>query len=61
MRLQKGEKHILTKPLVIRSSYSIGTIPVGTEIEIQQVNKNFNQYLVDNSWVYFKIIEDVIV
>jgi hypothetical protein len=60
LKLQKGEKHILTKPLKVRTSYSIGTIPIGTEIEIQQVDKNNHQYLVDNTWIFYKTIEDVI-
>jgi hypothetical protein len=60
MKLQKGERHILTSDLVVRTSYSIGTIPTGTEIEIQQVDKNNREYLVDNAWIYYKTIENVV-
>jgi hypothetical protein len=60
MKLKKGEKYILVKSLIIRNAYSIGTIPIGTEIEIQQVDKNNHQYLVDDTWIYYKAIENVI-
>jgi hypothetical protein len=60
MKFQKGEKYTLAKDLVVRTSYSIGTIPTGTEIEIQQIDKNNRQYLVDNTWIYYKTIENVV-
>ncbi|RCW44261.1 hypothetical protein [Paenibacillus prosopidis] len=52
MIFKKGDKRLLTSPLTIRSSYSIGTIPAGEIIEIQQVNESNRQVLVDNVWMH---------
>ncbi|MGM0837733.1 MAG: hypothetical protein ACQEV7_16380 [Bacillota bacterium] len=60
MKLNKGEKHTLKSPLVVRNSFSVGTIPAGVEIEIQQVNADYRQYLVDNVWMYYKTVENAV-
>lgn len=60
MKLNKGERYELTKPLVVRTSFSIGTLPIGTEIEIQQVNKDYRQYLVENTWMHYSVVESAI-
>jgi hypothetical protein len=60
MKLQKGERYNLTKPLTIRTALSIGKIPVGEEIEIQQVDQSNRKYLVDNTWIHYSVVENVI-
>jgi hypothetical protein len=48
--MTKGEKRKLTEDLTVRTAISVGTIPAGSVIEIQQVNAPYRQVLVDNVW-----------
>jgi hypothetical protein len=60
MKFNKGEIFKLTKPLTVRTSLSVGTIPAGVEIEIQQVNEDYHQYLVDNVWMHYTTVENAV-
>ena len=57
-RLARGEKRILTKPLVVHTATSIAKLPVGTEIEIQQVDAEYRKVLVNNVWLSSERIEN---
>jgi hypothetical protein len=48
--MAEGEKRKLTEDLAVRTAISVGTIPAGSVIEIQQVNAPYRQVLVDNVW-----------
>jgi hypothetical protein len=52
MKFAKGEKRVLTAPLVVRTSISVGTIPVGEVIEIQQVSVWNREVLIENNWFH---------
>lgn len=51
MIFKKGDKRILTSPLSVRTSISVGTIPAGEIIEIQQVDESNRQVLVESVWM----------
>ena len=57
-RLSRGGKRILTKPIVVQTATSIAKLPVGMEIEIQQVDAEYRKVLVNNVWLSSEIIEN---
>lgn len=60
MKLKQGENYKLINPLAVRTAISIGSMPSGTEIKIQQVDKTNRQYLVDNVWMHYSTVENAI-
>jgi hypothetical protein len=55
--LNKGDVRTLIADLRIWTPTSVGTIPAGTAIEIQQVSLDTRKYLVSNVWFPQGIIE----
>lgn len=49
--MNKGDKRILNEPLPVRTAWSIGTIPAGEVIEIQQSQDKWGNVLVHDVWM----------
>lgn len=60
LKLNVGEKYTLNIPMSVRTASSIGILPKGTEIEIQQKNEEYHQYLVENVWMHFSTVENAV-
>jgi len=58
VKLRKGDKVTLIKPLTVRGSFSVGTYPEGATLEIQQVSEGARKYLVGNEWIHYTRIEN---
>jgi hypothetical protein len=56
-------KYRLTKDFVTRGSYSVGTIPAGTVIEITQVDRMGNQVIGPDleDWTYWEMPVEAVV
>jgi hypothetical protein len=59
MNLSKGDKRRLTAPLGLRTSFSVGTVPAGEVIEIQQVDERNRQVLIEDVWVHGPMVERI--
>lgn len=57
--MKKGEKRKLLQDLTIRTATSIGTIPAGEFIEIQQDIDRYGNVLVHNVWHYAPTIRKI--
>jgi hypothetical protein len=54
-----GDKRRLTRDLQQSTVCAVWTVPAGTVIEIEQVDKEYNKVIVNNVWEYAPHIERI--